>query len=69
MAALLDMTLPVPELARALAAEGLPPDEVERVVADQRPWLDDEHRAALWLLAWCPGRERARALASLPPGG
>jgi hypothetical protein len=65
-----DITLPAPDLARALAAEGAPPDDVERAIAAQRPWLDSEHRAAIWLLAWCTaGREKPRAVASVPPGG
>jgi hypothetical protein len=69
MSTLPDMTLPSPDLARALAAEGMPPDEVERAITAQRPWLDAEHRAALWLLAWCTDRGDGRTVAWLPPGG
>lgn len=68
----LDITLASADLARALAAEGANPDEVEREIAARRPWLDGEHRAALWLLAWCTAdqsRPDRSPVAWMPPGG
>jgi alkylhydroperoxidase family enzyme len=46
--------------ARRLATLGAAPDEVVEELGRERPWLDDEQRAALWLIAWCV-QEHARS--------
>jgi len=40
------------EVIASLVEAGHTLDQIEVDLAQQAPWLDDDERAALWLLAW-----------------